>query len=239
MSIKKLITTTLLSVVTAFSINIIGANSRVEATHHQLTVDSYDKVSASSNINVLYKQMADSANFVNIYAPVTEVENLNIEVKNGTLKIRRNGPLLEYDGVIIITIYTPTLSEVKCKSGAIFTTEGEVESTSLQLKVIGNSMIRAPRLNCGSLYAKNGIGQGDIIIGGVANYAEYKVIGNGDISAHKLEAKNIKCYISGKGNIGTKATKSLYVKCIGQGKAYQDGEVEIIGNKDNIRTFVP
>ncbi|MBO5720697.1 MAG: DUF2807 domain-containing protein [Bacteroidales bacterium] len=198
------------------------------------TIADFKEVSILNGINVVYTQSESQAGKVRIYAP--EGENVvSLTSKNGLLSIRYGrGYKMDY-GVIMVYVYSKELTQVNCSVGANFTTEGIVSGSKLKLKVLNRSQIRCKNIIYDEVYAKRGLGNGDILLAGKVKKATYSIIGNGEIDADNLVADEVVCKIFGKGDIGCHVDKDISVRSIGRGAAYCKGNLKISGENKKIR----
>lgn len=93
----------------------------------------------------------------------------------------------------------------------------------LSLKLTGNGSILAPDVNFSIVKASILTGKGYIDISGSCREADLSVTGVGEIRAHKLEARDVRCSIYGNASIGCFAEKTLKAKATGNGTVYYEG----------------
>lgn len=199
-------------------------------------VADFSEVSILNGINVVYTQSEAQAGKIRIYAP--EGNNVvSITSKNGLLSIRYGKGYSRDFGVIMVYVYSKELTSVSCSVGANFTAEKIVSGDKLKLKVLNRSQIRCKNIIYDEVYAKRGLGNGDILLAGKAKKVTYSIIGRGEINADNLIADDVKCKIFGQGDIGCHVDKNISICGIGKGAAYCKGELEISGDNNKIRTM--
>lgn len=238
---KKTAITLLIATITAISsINSTTAQEtetvqKDKYVYSDTTIHEFDKILITSPINVVYKQSADSAKQLRIYAPEQMKNKIKTEVKDGKLTISCSRGFKKDFNVIIIYACSKNLTSVESCGGAVFTSTEPVSGAYISLKVTGQSQIRINKLNYDEIKGRRGIGQGDLIIGGKTQKANLSILGRGEINAGNLSSEEVNCRIFGKGDIECHVNKTIEVKGIGRGCVYCKGELTISGKNDKIR----
>ena len=201
-----------------------GSNRYVTKTMH---TDDFYKVKINGAFNIVYHQSKDSAGLVKMYGEDNILDNMKIESKDGVLNIKFQFPSKKEYGVVILNIYSSALNEVESDAGAVFETAGPVSGSMLSLLLMGNGQIKSWNLDYGVVKARILSGSGDIFLGGVCRTADLSITGRGEIQAHKLKARDVKCQTTGNVNIGCFAESKLDVYITGRGHVYYKGEPRI------------
>lgn len=235
---KKTAIALILSAITAASAINTTAQETVKKdkyVYRDTTIHEFDKISITSPINVVYKQSNDSTRLMRIYAPEQAAGKIKAEVKDGKLTISCSRSIKKDFNVIIIYVYSKTLTSVESSGGGVFTSTEPVNGAFISLKVTGQSQIRCKKLYYDEIKGRRGIGQGDLIIGGKTEKADLSILGRGEINAENLISKEVSCRIFGTGDIGCHVNETIEVRSIGRGCAYCKGDLPISGKNDKIR----
>ena len=198
-----------------------------EYVHVTQKVDDFYKVRMYNSFNVVYIQNPDSAGTVNIKVESSVLENLSIKSEDGELSLKLKGLGKKDYGIILVEIYSSSLSRVENDGGGVFESHQPVKATELYLGVSGEGQIKMDYINCDILKAKVALGEGDLLLKGVAHRVDYSVLGGGEIRAHDMKSEEANCAITGNGNIGCHVLKKLSATITGAGNVYYEGNPEI------------
>lgn len=190
-------------------------------------VDDFYRVNCANNFNIMYHQDAQKAGLIEIYAEKNIASALKTESKKGKLNIKLPGLGKKDFGVIVINIYSSGLSEVVNDGAGVFETSGPIKGTEIEFQITGNGQVKAEKLDFGIVKGKLFTGNGDMLLGGTCREADLSVTGSGEIRAHDLKARDVHCTITGNGNIGCYAEKTLKTMTTGSGNIYYNGTPEI------------
>ena len=190
-------------------------------------VEDFHKVRIYNSFNVVYIQNPDSAGIVNIKAESNVLENLSIKSEKGELSLKLKGFGKKDFGIILVEIYSSSLSRVENDGGGVFESHQPVKATELYLGVSGSGQIKMDSIDCNILKAKVAVGEGDMLLKGVVRQVDYSVLGGSEIRAHDLKSEVANCVITGNGNIGCNVSKKLTATITGAGNVYYEGNPEI------------
>lgn len=214
----------LLPAVTIWAKKLEGSNNYVNTS---VRTDDFYKVKTNGAFNIVYHQDKDSAGLVKMYGEDNILNDMKIESKEGVLNIKFQTSSKKDFGVVILHIYSSALDEVECDAGAVFETTGPVSGSTLSLLLMGNGQIKSYNLDYGIVKAKILSGSGDIFLGGSCRIAELSITGRGEIQAHELKARDVKCQMTGNASLGCYAESKLDVYITGRGRVYYKGEPQI------------
>lgn len=195
--------------------------------HFTRKIDDFNKIKISNAINVIYHQNADSAGYIFLYCEDNLPVHIKTQSEKGKLHIKLSGLKNKDFGIIILHVYSSFLTEIENGSSGTFETAGKICGAEVKFGIIGNGQIKAENLHYNTVKAKIMTGSGDILLAGVCNYADLSVIGSGEIRAHDLKAQQVKCTITGNGNIGCYALSKLTTLSTGSGNVFYNGQPEI------------
>lgn len=206
-----------------------GNNEYVQVTQK---VDDFHKVKIGNSINVVYVQNPDSAGTVHLKVESSVIEQLSIKSEKGELSLKLKGLGKKDFGIILVEVFSSALSSVENDGGGVFESHTPVKSPELYLGISGSGQVKMDSIDCEILKAKVTAGEGDMLIKGKANHADYSIFGGGEIRAHGLTSNDANCVITGNGNIGCHVIKKLTATITGAGNVYYEGNPEI--NKKGI-----
>ena len=195
--------------------------------HFTRKVEDFNKIKINHAVNVIYHQNADSAGYILLYCEDNLPAHIKTQSEKGKLHIKLSGLKSKDFGIIILHVYSSFLTEVENGSSGTFETVGKLFGAEVKFGMIGNGQIKAENLHYNIVKAKIMTGSGDILLAGVCDYADLSVIGSGEIRAHDLQAKQVKCTITGNGNIGCYALSKLTTLSTGSGNVFYNGQPEI------------
>ncbi|MGL4292889.1 MAG: GIN domain-containing protein [Bacteroidales bacterium] len=228
MQIKSILITLVCSVIT------IQANAQLfkkvvgndSYTTREFKVNDFSKVTITHPFNVVYKVNPDSAGYVSVYGEENILDIISMKSEKGNLAIKMNGMRTPDFGVVLIHMYSSSLSEVLNEGSATFEVASPIESTEIKFSVIGSGQIKAPQTQSGVLNLSVG-GGGDILVGGTTGMGDYSISGSGEIRAAQVKADEVKAVITGTGNINCHAEKELKTVLTGKGKVAYTGTPEL------------
>lgn len=191
-------------------------------------VGDFQKLKITSNLEVVYKNEADSAGFARYLADDKNENRFNfINKGKGTLRIQDADTQWDNQKPTILYVYSNFLTSVESSSNLSVTIEKLSPCASFSINLIGNGSIIAEDVKCTNLSASITTGNGNIVVSGSCVDATLKMLGTGTISADRLQAENVKCNILGTGVIGCWPIDNLNVKGLGTTKIYYKGKPNI------------
>lgn len=195
-----------------------------------LKVDDFNTVKINGAFNVIYHHSTDSAGLIKLYGEENILDAMAPESKSGVLNIKFANTSKKDFGVVVVDIYSTDLRKVENDAGAVFETAGKINGSEIELLLMGNGQIRANDIDFGVVKAKILAGNGDIFLKGTCRTAELIITGTGEIKAHELVARDVKCRITGNATIGCYAEQKLNSLITGAGTVYYKGNPEIKKN---------
>lgn len=158
-------------------------------------------------------------------------DRIRVWVENGRLHLKTRGNNINSDE-ILVTITFENIEDIKVEGGAYLTTVGYIDVDNIEINVEGGAnidmKIKADKI---STHAAGGV---NMEFEGVANEFSAFSEGAGNIDADNLEAKYVKCKVSGVGNASVFATEKLDATVEGVGKIGYRGNPEIEKNVSGI-----
>lgn len=202
-------------------------------------VDDFYKVKTNGAFNMVYHQSKDSAGLIKMYGEENILNSMKVESKEGVLNIKFDSPSKKDFGVVILDIFSSALNEVENDGGAVFETGGHIAGSEVYFLLMGNGQIRTGELDYGIVRAKILTGSGDIFLKGNCRTAELTITGGGEIKAHELKARDVKCKITGNATIGCFAEENLKALITGSGTVYYNGNPKIKKNAIGVGKVLP
>ncbi|MFR1235715.1 MAG: GIN domain-containing protein [Barnesiella sp.] len=201
------------------------------ATEKQYTqkihVDDFYKIKILNNFNVIHRINPDSAGYVVITGDTGTSEYISVNCKKGELIIKYTDTKKPEGNLADITLYSTALESAEYNGDLRMNLPDKLTGSLLSLKLTGNGSILAPDVNFSIVKASILTGKGYIDISGSCREADLSVTGVGEIRAHKLEARDVRCSIYGNASIGCFAEKTLKAKATGNGTVYYEGNPNI------------
>lgn len=195
-------------------------------TTREFKVNDFSKVSLSEPFNVIYKVNPDSAGYIQVYGEENILDIISLKSEKGNLAIKMNGLRTPEFGVVLIRMYSSSLTEILNEGAATIEVQSPIEGAEIKFSVIGSGQIKAEHTTSGVLNLNIG-GGGDILVGGTTGMGDFSIQGNGEIRAAQLKAEEVKAVITGTGNIRCHADKSLKTFLTGNGKVAYTGNPEL------------
>ena len=191
-------------------------NDNVTKTYE---VEDFNGIHTSGSFRIYYTQ---GTRGVSVSAPAEDLENLTVEVREGTLHLgmkKKNIRIKEWKK-ITANISSPALNRVHISGAGDFEAADGITTDNFDVKVSGAGDIVIDKfkakeanfqvsgageiditdLDCDSINTKVS-GAGDICVSGKANTANFEVSGAGDINIKNLNCPEIGTSISGSGKI--------------------------------------
>jgi len=205
---------------------IVGNHQLV---NKQIAIEDYDNIILSVPAEVLYKQYSDSAPYLQIHTDENIFNALDVRVENHQLIIEA-----KKDSILkpsMFTIYTTShnLNLVNVVGSGEVHLKGEVNSKDIQLQIIGSGIILSDSLICDNT-AVNITGEGNLQLTGASNHSSFMIVGAGNIRAYDYLTQELKCTITGSGNIEAFVTNQLDVNIMGAGNIFYKGNPPTINN---------
>ena len=190
-----------------------------------LNVGEFTKIKVPDRVDVVYRNVPDSAGMITYAASPRHAEAYSFNVKKGTLQIH-----LEQEweqGMPTVYVYSTFLSGVENEADGTLTVCSPAPCPSFDAKLIGNGRIIVDNINTTRANASLMTGNGSIIMTGSTQEASASMMGAGKIDLSCLSARDVSCRSVGSGWISCWARKKLTVKGLGSTKIYYRGDPEI------------
>ncbi len=193
-----------------------------------LDLKGFDGVSLATSGEM--KIMQGAAFAVKVTGPARVLDNLDIRVEGGTLKIdQKDEKLFNWSGRedhddVLITVTMPELRRAAL-AGSGDIAANATAADRFEGDVAGSGTMRLTNFRA----AKAGFniaGSGDVEAAGTAGDVDIAIAGSGEIDASTLTATNIEVSVAGSGGVKARATGKARASLLGS------GDVEIAGTKD-------
>lgn len=189
-------------------------------------VRGFERVALRGSDDVIVK--VGSAESVSVSGPADVLNELEVEVKNGELRLgRKRGNwgvnMRDARGHAVFTVTLPRLT------GAAVAGSGDMSVDRAQAPAFSGAVAGSGNLRIAALQAETAsfdiAGSGDTQIGGGgARALTVSIAGSGDLDGAGFKAENAKISVAGSGNVRAGVAKDADVSIIGT------GDVEIIGS---------
>lgn len=146
-----------------------------------------------------------------------ELDRLEIEVRNGTLRIGEKRNIGTHRGKALIYVTVPSLSAAAIGGSGDMKID-RAESRRFAGSIGGSGDIEIGQLKAGEA-SFSIAGSGGIKAAGTADSAETSIAGSGDIDLAGLTAVDADISIVGSGNTSIRATRNATVSIMGSGDA--------------------
>lgn len=172
---------------------------------------------------------------VQVHGNQSLIDNLQVDVANGTLRIR---PRSEHNffsfgihrGKADIDITVPTLTAATL-AGSGDVNIDKVQGNSFEGKMAGSGDLSIGSANVGSLKLSVA-GSGDAgVKSGKAQTADYGIAGAGDVDTSNMISQDLKVSIAGSGDVKAHATGTADVSIMGSGDVTVTGGAKCSVNK--------
>lgn len=170
-----------------------------------------------------YKAGTSDTISVDIYENL--VENLDVSVENGTLKIYSDVSFVDSNNMPVITVTAPTLESVMVEGEVLFEDWEVVTGESFKLTVAGAGSASI-ELDVNSLDI-NLAGACNIELGGRADTARINIAGTGNVSAMELVTIDASVIIAGLGSVEITCDGALDINISGMGDVIYSGDAKV------------
>lgn len=194
---------------------------------YAIKVGQFDKIKVDDNVNVEYRQSADSTGYVTYRSDEDFADAFIFSVNNGTLRIQVTTEDVGKPGLPVVKVFSDFLTGVTNASAFDLRVIDLAPCPEFKAVLIGNGTITVDDIRANKVTARISTGNGTINLSGQTVDAHYAVIGTGTIQADRLKAEEVDCNIMGAGNIGCWPLEKLKVKGLGSTKIYYKGNPTI------------
>lgn len=223
--IKKILTLTiiLLSALTA------------SAETQTLKVERFQKIRVVGPLNVDCVYNPDSVGYITVDAPnPSRISWVEASTSGHKLKLQLRLPDDMRQGIIPVEpnlprvkVYTNYLTYVSNEGDSIVRVITSTNVPSFTARLIGNGYLSVRGIDTEKLNVELITGRGTIAVHGTADEENIRLAGVGTIEADGVESREAKVKLTGTGNIGVYATKTLKIYGAGSGTVYVKGSPEI------------
>lgn len=212
----------------AFITCICSASEAQDAIQtYSLNVRDFTELKVTDGINVDYYCNPDSAGIVTFDADPALSSAIIFEPKNGKLTIMLANREETLTGLPTVRVYSRYLSAVENDGDSLVRVMNVTPGPKFKARLVGNGRISVRDVDTNELSANLATGNGSIVVTGRADIAKLYLTGTGSITADGLEARDVRCRISGTGTIGCAPSELLSIKGVGSGTVYYTGQPEV------------
>ncbi len=171
----------------------------------------------------LYYTQSNSFKVV-IEASDNDLENIETEVVNGTLKIKTKNCWTCNFKDVAIYVSSPDMHGMRISGSGSIYAENDIQTGDMELRVSGSGKVILKGLQAADVEAAiSGSGDVDIAKGNAGSF-EASISGSGSVDAEKLQVKTVEARISGSGSCKIHANDILTAKISGSGNIYYKGQ---------------
>lgn len=194
-----------------------------DMTSKNVSTEPYDKVSIAGSFQVFLTEGSEGS--ISIDAESNLMEHIEIEAKNGKLKIEteKGYDLRPSSGKqIVIRVPVEEISEVSLAGSGDVVTEKVIKGDHLEFNLAGSGdmNIKAD----GKKVTANLAGSGDLNLEGAAEWLDCNIAGSGDIDAYNLKSTDVEANIAGSGDVMVTCSGQLNANIVGSGDVIYQGE---------------
>ncbi|MBN1927058.1 MAG: DUF2807 domain-containing protein [Prolixibacteraceae bacterium] len=200
-----------------------------EYVEKNFEVEDFSKIKFEGAYNIKLTQGDEHSVVVKTSEQIHD--RVRVWVDDDRLNFKTRGNNINSDE-ILVSITFKNIENIKIEGGAYLSTVGYIDVDDFEIDVEGGAnidiKIKADRI---STHAAGGV---NMEFQGVANEFSATSEGAGNIDADNLEAKYVKCKVSGVGNASVFATEKLIATVEGVGKIGYRGNPDIEKNVSGI-----
>jgi Putative auto-transporter adhesin, head GIN domain len=205
---------------------VVGTGDVVSETRD---ISGFTGVSSGISADIELRQ--NSTFKVSIDGQKNIIDLVEMEVKDGTLKIRfKKGYSMTYKKTLKIRVEAPSFAYLGMSGSGNVRAEGALTGEKLDISISGSGDFDLMQLKYADV--KVGIsGSGDVDLGGSVERAELSISGSGDLKAKDLKAQSVRCRVSGSGDVSCFAAKELDASVSGSGDIRYSGNPASVKKK--------
>ena len=214
-------------IIFALLITLIGLSASAQPGRlkdYVLNVGQFDKIKIDDNVNVVYRQSADSTGMVSFRAEEDFADAFIFTVNKGTLRVQVSTEDVGKEGLPTLHLFSDFLTSVTSSSAMTVLVKDMAPCPKFSVNLIGNGTITVEDIKATKLSARLTTGNGTVNLSGKAHEGTYSMVGTGTIQADRVESGQVTCQIMGSGTIGCWPLERLCVKGIGSTKIYYKGD---------------
>ncbi len=218
---------------------LTAATAAAETQQYSLKLEDFSNLQVTDGINVVYHTSTDSAGIITYECTPEMADKLIFESGKNRLKVQ-----LATDedgtpaGLPTVHVRSAALAKVENSGDSTLTVLLDGPLTKFSAVVVGNGELIVKGIYASSVGARISTGNGHLVLSGRAASLSLNNIGTGSIEAGKLEAKEVKCIVTGTGSIDCGATQRLRILGAGSGKVFYTGNPgKVSNNSIGIKAF--
>jgi len=200
----------------------LGCASATFAQEITVELDNFTEAEISKGLKVNFTQAEENKAVIT----GSSRDNVNLQVKNGVLKVSIDIDHLWNEDNTVVNIFFKQLIKIEAKQNAKIDLCGKITQPMIKLRVQEGSDIKA-NIDVENLYASVVTG-GNLYIIGKANKQEIDVKAAGDFKGENLIGNDVKVSIVGGG------TASIFSKAYVNAKVRAGGTIYVYGNPQKI-----
>lgn len=207
-----------------------GNNKRLkgngEVITKTFTTEDYDEVSGRSSFDIIL--VSGTEGKISVEAESNIMEHIEIEVKNGNLKIgMEDGYNISTRKGIVVTVPVERISGLSMAGSGDILSKLKLKSKNMDISVAGSGDI-STEVESENLEISIA-GSGDVKVNGRTENLEANVAGSGDISALNLKANNVNASIAGSGDVSVYCNGGdLKASIVGSGDLRYKGKAKSV-----------
>lgn len=214
----------------ALAAGVLAAGA--QSQRYSLTLEDFSELQVTDGINVVYHMTAaDSAGIVTYECTPAMADKLIFESNKKRLKVQvaiddGSAPT----GLPTVHVRSAALGKVENSGDSTVTVLLNGPLTDLKATLIGNGTLVVKDIYASRVSGRISTGNGRLVLAGRAAAVSLNNIGTGCIEAGALDAKEVKCMLTGTGSIDCCATERLRIMGAGSGKVYYTGSPNKLTN---------
>ena len=213
---------------TIVAIAFIPAWLNAQTKSYALDVHEFHELEVVDAINVDYQCNPEKAGKVEFETTPELAPVILFEPNKGKLAIKLTPSDVPYRNLPTVRVYSSYLSKVENSGDSTVRVLASAGMPEFNAKVIGNGRLVVRNVRATEIKASILTGKGTLVIYGECNKAQLKCVGGSSfLQADELEAKDVKCSITGNGTINCYALDKLNVSGLGSGTVQYRGNPEV------------
>ena len=193
-----------------------------EVKTHTVPLEAFTGIKLSCSADVIL--VSDSSTVITIVAQVNIASNIELNVRNGILRVDYDNCVKKHEPV---KIYIPvkTIENLQVNGSGNIETSGQVSATTLAIKINGSGNLKL-NLSAETIFSEVN-GSGSIFLAGSAKRHESLINGSGNLEAADLPTENTEVTVNGSGSCKVFALSKLEVIVRGSGDVVYKGTPDV------------
>lgn len=189
----------------------------------EIAIEDYREFMFGGSAAVYYESKPDVSPYLRIEVDENIFPILNINSTDRKLSIQANN--IAPTKFIVYTNST-SLQSLEIAGSSTCQITGTISGESLKINVSGNTRLVCDSVDYDNITIDSG-GSNVIEMTGKTNTFSCDVAGNGLLNLPELQAKTVKCTLTGRGNVNIHAEENLDIKITGSGDVAYSGNPKI------------